>query len=91
MGILSLPQIATYISFAFIIALYTVKVVKIIRMPPHLRWELYPVATEKGKKYGGSYLEDVEWWTKSRPRSTIRGLLSLLKNYLAFIGSISIF
>ena len=31
-------------------------------MPVHLRWELYPVAHEKDRPYGGSYLEDVGWW-----------------------------
>lgn len=35
--------------------------------PLHVRWELYPVAHE-GKKasYGGSFMEEFEWWTKSR-------------------------
>lgn len=37
-------------------------------MPVHLRWELYPVAHEKGRSYGGSYLEETEWW--HRPRHT---------------------
>ena len=58
MAILSLPQIASYISYALIIALYAVKVTKIVRMPPHLRWELYPIAAGKNKP-GGSYLEEL--------------------------------
>jgi nitrate reductase gamma subunit len=37
------------------------------RMPMHVRWELYPVAHEGARAaYGGSYLEDSEWWTKPR-------------------------
>lgn len=40
------------------------------RMPVHLRWELAPIPHEKGKaKYGGSYLEDYEWWKKRRKKS----------------------
>jgi len=38
------------------------------KMPMHMRWELYPVAHEPGSKaeYGGSYLEEKDWWTKPR-------------------------
>ena len=38
------------------------------KMPMHLRWELYPVAHEGGGRaaYGGSYLEESDWWTKPR-------------------------
>jgi nitrate reductase gamma subunit len=83
-GILSLPQIATYISYVLIIVLYTVKVMKVARTPLHLRWELYPIIPEKGHKYGGSYFENLEWWTKPRRKSSIRAIIYLLKNYLFF-------
>lgn len=38
------------------------------KMPMHVRWELYPVAHEGGGRaaYGGSYLENSDWWTKDR-------------------------
>ena len=63
MGVISLPQLTTYVSYLFIIVAYTVKVMKVARMPLHLRWELYPVAHEKGYKYGGSYFEEpfIRW------------------------------
>jgi nitrate reductase gamma subunit len=43
------------------------------KMPMHLRWELYPVAHEGGGRaaYGGSYLENSEWWTRDRQVSLI--------------------
>jgi nitrate reductase gamma subunit len=42
------------------------------RMPMHLRWELYPVAHEgKRARYGGSYLEEYEWWKKPREVSLV--------------------
>lgn len=36
--------------------------------PLHIRWELYPVPHEGPKKaaYGGSYMEESNWWTKPR-------------------------
>jgi nitrate reductase gamma subunit len=47
------------------------KAVRYATMPMHVRWELYPVAHEKGKAaYGGSYFEELDWWTK--PRETSR-------------------
>jgi nitrate reductase gamma subunit len=77
-------QIATYVSYLFITIAYTVKAVKYVKMPVHLRWELYPVALEKERQYGGSYLEDLEWQTKPRHKSFVRGVFSLLKEYLYF-------
>jgi nitrate reductase gamma subunit len=83
-GVISLPQLATYLSYLFVIAVYTVKVIKVARMPLHLRWELYPVVHEKGYKYGGSYFEEPEWWTKPRQKSRSRSIIYLLKKYLFF-------
>lgn len=36
------------------------------RQPLHLRWELYPVPHEHPERvgHGGSYFEEVDWWTK---------------------------
>jgi len=83
---LSLPQIATYVSYLFIIIAYTVKVVKIARMPFHLRWELYPIPHEKGYKHGGSYFEELEWWTKPRQKNRIRSILLKVRDYFTFPG-----
>ena len=46
------------------------RAIAIARLPVHLRWELAPIPHEKGKgKYGGSYLEEYEWWQKRRQKS----------------------
>ncbi|MHB1130880.1 MAG: respiratory nitrate reductase subunit gamma [Chloroflexota bacterium] len=45
------------------------RAVKFANAPMHLRWELYPVAHEVGRDYGGSYMEDLDWWTKPRHSS----------------------
>lgn len=36
--------------------------------PLHIRWELYPIPHEGPKRasYGGSYMEETDWWTKKR-------------------------
>jgi nitrate reductase gamma subunit len=45
---------------------------RIAKMPVHLRWELAPVPHEKSRaSYGGSYLEEFEWWTKPREKSLL--------------------
>ena len=86
MEAISVPQLATYISYLFIIVVYTVKVIKVVKMPLHLRWELHPVAHEEGYKYGGSYYEVLEWWTKPRRKNILRAVLLKLRDYLSLPG-----
>jgi len=51
------------------------RVVNIARLPVHLRWELAPVPHDKTReKYGGSYLEEQEWWKKPVRKSIIQPL-----------------
>lgn len=54
----------------FFIALVAYKIHHFVAMPINLRWEVYPVPHEAGDKrrYGGSYMEEVDW-VKS-PRTT---------------------
>ena len=53
----------TYLSILTFLVLVINKIIKYSNMPVHVRWELYPVAHERGKsKYGGSYFEDTNWW-----------------------------
>ena len=68
----------SYLSAAVFLAAIVCRAVKIARLPIHLRWELYPVAHEKGRaSYGGSYLEEPDWWTKPR-RSSLAGELKVM-------------
>lgn len=60
-------QILSYVCVALFLAAAIAKVVKYATTPIHLRWELYPVAHEKGRaEYGGSVFEELDWWTKPR-------------------------
>ncbi len=44
------------------------KIVRYARMPMHLRWELYPIPHEGARAaHGGSYLEQLDWWTRPLP------------------------
>ena len=54
------PHIITYIALGVFAIACIARVLMWMRMPMHLRWELYPVAHEPGNKakYGGSYLEE---------------------------------
>jgi nitrate reductase gamma subunit len=42
------------------------RIVMFAKAPIHLRWELYPVPHETPDriKHGGSYFEEVDWWTR---------------------------
>jgi len=51
------------------------RAIALARLPVHLRWELAPIPHEKGKgKYGGSYLEEYEWWKKRQQKSRLAPL-----------------
>jgi nitrate reductase gamma subunit len=74
----------TYACLLIFIAGITWRTYKYASLPVHLRWELYPVAHEIGKAYGGSYLEDIDWW--HRPRK-----INLLGESSVFLREIILF
>jgi nitrate reductase gamma subunit len=82
---MSALQLLTYISYAFIIIIYTWRTAKYARMPLHLRWDLYPMPGEKKHSYGGSYFEELEWWKKRPKTSTLPKIVFLLKDYISFV------
>ncbi|MGB9771022.1 MAG: respiratory nitrate reductase subunit gamma [Candidatus Kapaibacteriota bacterium] len=82
-----------FLHFAFYIGLVTFvilvisKGVKIANAPVHLRWELYPVTHEKGKaRYGGSYLEEFEWWNKPLKKDLIGELWTMFQEIVFLKG-----
>ncbi len=74
----------TYIGIIIFCAAVLKRIISYINNPPHVRWELYPVAHETGEKakYGGSYLEEVDWWKKPRKVSTINELKVMIPEML---------
>ncbi len=85
MGLMLL--ILAYAAVAVFVAAVVWRSVKIVRLPIHLRWELYPVAHEKGRaSYGGSYLEESDWWTKPRESSKLGELQVMIPEILLLAG-----
>lgn len=83
----SLLLIVTYFSVAVFVLAVVVRFVKLSSLPIHLRWELYPVAHEKGRaSYGGSYLEESDWWTKPRHSSLAGELKIMIPEILLLAG-----
>jgi len=83
----SMLLVISYVSAAVFLGAVVWRAVKIARLPIHLRWELYPVAHEKGKaSYGGSYLEEPDWWTKPRQSSLLGELKVMIPEILLLAG-----
>ena len=66
----------TYAGIVIFCAAVLKRIISYINNPMHVRWELYPVPHEGGGKaeYGGSYLENTEWWKNPRETSKINEL-----------------
>jgi nitrate reductase gamma subunit len=85
--VIGVIQIVTYLSVFVFVAAVVIRFIKISKLPLHLRWELYPVAHEKGKAhYGGSYLEEPDWWTKKRESSKAGELKVMIPEILLLKG-----
>jgi nitrate reductase gamma subunit len=59
-----------------------------ITLPVHVRCEIYPVQHEPGAKaaYGGSYLEELNWWEKKYERSLYNELKYMALEILLLRG-----
>ncbi|MFH2205005.1 MAG: respiratory nitrate reductase subunit gamma [Elusimicrobiota bacterium] len=76
-----------YIATAVFAIGFVYRGLSIKMMPMHLRWELAPVPHEAGKAhYGGSYLEEFEWWTKPREKSLLSEGLYMFKEIVFLKG-----
>ncbi len=76
-------HILTYASVAVFVVAIVVRAVRLATTPVHLRWELYPVAHEKDRvRYGGSYFEELDWWTKKREKSMLGELKVMIPEIL---------
>ena len=80
-----LPYIVAYATILVFMVAVIARFLMFNRLPMHLRWELYPVAHEPGKAhYGGSYLEEFEWWKKPR-ESSLMGELKVMIPEIVFL------
>ncbi len=80
-------QIATYLAVAVSIIAMLAKAFRYMKAPEHFRWELYPVPHEKGRaEYGGSYLEELDWWTKARESDKFKELSEMFQEIILLKG-----
>ncbi len=81
-------NIATYLSVLIFLTVVLYRFIKIANMPAHLRWDLYPVPHEGFKKsrYGGSYYEELDWWTKPRHVSKLNELSVMIPEIILLRG-----
>lgn len=82
MTLLIVSQLLAYIAIIVFAIAVIIRVSRYLRMPIHLRWELYPVPHEVGAKHGGSYYEEEEWWKKQRRTSKLNELKDMLGEML---------
>ncbi len=79
----SLLLVLTYLSVLVFGAGVILRTLKYARAPMHLRWELYPVPHEKGRaEYGGSYFEEVDWWSHPRETTLVGEIQAMLEEML---------
>jgi nitrate reductase gamma subunit len=84
---MGIVQIFAYACAVVCIAAVVVRVVRYTTTPIHLRWELYPVAHEKGRaSYGGSIFEEMDWWTKPREVDRVNELKEMFKEIVFLKG-----
>jgi len=84
---MTLLYILTYFSAAVFVIAVALRFIKFATTPAHLRWELYPVAHEgKRSAYGGSYLEDGEWWNKKSEQNKLGELTVMLPEIFLLLG-----
>lgn len=84
---MELLHFAFYFALLIFIVLVVSKIIRIATTPIHLRWELYPVPHEKGKsKYGGSYLEEANWWKKPLKKDLISELWTMFQEIVFLKG-----
>ena len=80
-------QLVTYIAVAVAIIAMIAKAMRYVTAPEHFRWELYPVPHEKGRaEYGGSYLEELDWWTKARHSDMFKELKEMMQEIFFLKG-----
>lgn len=80
-------QLVTYVAVIVAIVAMIVKAMRYATAPEHFRWELYPVPHEKGRaEYGGSYLEELDWWTKPRHSDMLKELKEMMEEIFFLKG-----
>jgi nitrate reductase gamma subunit len=84
----SILLVISWLLLAIFVVAFVLRTLRMAKLPLHLRWELAPVPHEKGKSgYGGSYLEEFEWWTKPREKDLLSEV-SYMFQEIVFLKSV---
>jgi len=80
--------IFSYLCAVIFLAAVACRIYRQLTLPVHLRWEIYPVQHEPAGKaaYGGSYMEELNWWEKKRERSPVNEILYMAPEILLMRG-----
>lgn len=76
----------TYLGILVFVVIVARKAIRYASAPMHLRWEIYPVPHEVGKSYGGSYMEETDWWKKPRETTLIGELGAMIPEMLFLVA-----
>lgn len=80
--------VLTYVCIAWFGLATGYLVYRHMTLPVHVRWEIYPVQHEPAAKaaYGGSYMEELNWWEKKPARSLCNELSYMTPEMLLLRG-----
>lgn len=86
-GPMPVVQLGFYAAAAFFVVAVVWRSLRYARAPVHLRWELYPVAHERGRAgYGGSVFEEPQWWLPPRRPDHQAALRAMAAEILLLAG-----
>lgn len=77
-----LLSFVAYLAIVLFLGLSVYKAYRLAKLPMHGRMDLYPIPKEKGYEHGGSYYEEISWWSKPREVSHLTELVEMLKEIL---------
>mgnify|MGYP001489749043 CR=1 FL=1 len=80
--------ILTYVCIAVFVLATCRLIYRHLTLPLHVRWEIYPVQHETAERaaYGGSYMEETDWWQKKQESSLLNELRYMAPEILLMRG-----
>ena len=80
--------ILSYCCIAVFLAAVAYRIYSQWTLPAHVRWEIYPVRHESAERsvYGGSYMEEMDWWQSAYETSFVNELKYMIPEILLLRG-----
>ncbi len=73
--------IITYVGYAFVVLMYSIKLMKYLSLPLHLRSEVYPTIPGDPNSKERSCYEETNWWNSPRRHNRSHRLWFLFSDY----------